>query len=225
VDWGLELESRDLLDKLELMAEPYKAFELPPSVAHGAQVGAYGAMLFVDRPHEGALERLPELPELRQLILRQSVGLHGIQRFTGLQVLRIIDCTSAGEFAEGKVESLAPLTGLDQLRILVIDNAEKVTDLTPLAELQSLRQLALHRCPALVDLEPLRGHPSLRELSLQGCRGLRTLEDIAQLPLETLDLAGCEALEPVPRSWQMQSAEEIRVFLHRCLDHRDAHSS
>lgn len=89
------------------------------------------------------------------------------------------------------ISSVAPISGLNQLKALDLSYCRNLSDLSPLSEITQLDDLDLSKT-GVTNIEPLQPLKNLRSLDLQGCK-LSDLSPLAELPrLETLNLANSQ---------------------------------
>ncbi|MBN2490908.1 MAG: hypothetical protein JXQ29_08670 [Planctomycetes bacterium] len=157
-------------------------------------------------------EPLARLVGLRVLEARVEDGLvlAAIGKLTRLEEL---DLCSNRRFEQPDAE-LAPLSGLQALRVLKIDAVIEGEDLECLRPLRGLQELTLGSAPQLHDLSVLVGMPALQSLDLGYCpevRDLTPLEELLQLRVlevnaYSLDARrGLDFLEPVARLPALES--------------------
>jgi hypothetical protein len=115
---------------------------------------------------------LPEMPELRWLVLNDVCDLRGIERYSQLLSLSV----------SGYFEDLSSLASLRRLTHVDLGNGF-YNELRPLAQLPELRQVAIRR-EEPVDCTPLSDAPRLHEVTVEGC------------PVQLAELAALRAVLP-----------------------------
>jgi Leucine-rich repeat (LRR) protein len=107
------------------------------------------------------LERLPPLTKLRHLMGAELKEQHFEIICTASQVTHL-------ELNVRPVKSLAPLSGLSNVKVLSLYENTKLTSLAGVESLQNLQILSLANFAVAVSLEPLASCKSLRSLWLSG---------------------------------------------------------
>jgi len=131
---------------------------------------------------------LAPLRKLRGLTLARTGlgGLAGIEALSGLRHLRLLACGAA---------DLQPLAALDGLESLEIWDQRNLRSLAPLTGLAQLRRLWLVSCGATLALPSLAGMDALRVLVIDKLARPDNLKQIAAAPaLRCLILTGSPAL-------------------------------
>jgi Leucine-rich repeat (LRR) protein len=133
----------------------------------------------------------------------------GLQHLGTLQSLTYLNLSHV-EF----ITHVQALHDLTKLRTLHLDWCASLVDITGLSRLHQLQSLNLHQCHSLTDFEALSalyslhslmlGYTRIKDLSplstmfklqrlvLLGCFQILCLSPVADLPLEYLDLTGCQ---------------------------------
>ena len=123
---------------------------------------------------------------------------------------RLVLCDSA------KVEDLAPLSGLHQLKVLDISGT-RVSDLSPLSTLTSLVELDISRCP-VTDLADLHALRSLSSLDASNT-GTDSLDVVRHLPsLTHLNIRGTCVTDLQPLSLARASLTYLDFSYTRVAD-------
>jgi len=158
---------------------------------------------------------VPAMPKVRELELNLTTSLHGLERYTQVESLKV----------GGLFEDLTPIRSLQNLRELSIQG-ERFRDLTPLVHLPRLRTLKLEREHGL-DLTPLSESPSLRKVESR-CEVLKTELATLNAALGFVDVSEFLAPEPRPLkplrfiSWDYKNPAYTALKPAETVDEREA---
>ena len=87
------------------------------------------------------------------------------------------------------IVDLKGISDLENLKVLNINNCEKLISLNGLENLNSLEILNIRKCQKLVDIGNLSKLKSLKSISLRECESISSLKCLEQLPnLNLLDI-------------------------------------
>lgn len=115
-----------------------------------------------------------------------------------------------GRYAE---RDLGPLTGLQNLRSLVLTDRPRLVSLAGLARFPSLRVLQVALARYLVDISELRSCKFVEEVQLESCRKLSSIEALASLAnLRRLNLSECGDLASLAPIARLTDLEVVGLF-------------